>query len=791
MMTANAAVLQDSDATTTPPSEGDGIKRKPTHNWQSPAQMSKKRRLGQQQQAFSEPQSPTPLAHHRPSRPTQSNLDKKQRALARQRSLLPIWSYTSHIRLSFQLGRDVMLLVGETGSGKSTQVPQYLLSEPWCRNQIAVTQPRRVAAISLARRVADEMNSHLGTSSPDSKVGYSVRFDYNCSPATRIKYLTEGMLMQELLRDPWLTKYSAVVVDEVHERSVNVDLILAFLRKIVTSDKRGRKGVPLKVAVMSATTDIESIFHFFDCGFDRSLQGQHTSQSSNQPISGTTIGPKSDSSWDGFSDSDQDPGRELKQVTSRHISTCHVEGRQHPVDIFYLSEPCHDYLEESFNTVKKINRAEPIPGDILVFVTGQDTVEALESLLKKYVLDLEPEVPKLLVLPLFAALPRTAQQAIFQPTPTQIRKIIVATNVAETSVTIPGVRYVVDSGLAKVKEYRSQLDLESLLVKPISKSSAIQRAGRAGREAPGKCYRLYTERDYLAFDQNTVPEILKSDLATSVLNMKARGVDDVTNFPLLSRPNLESTKQALINLYRLGTLDEKGAITTAGKQMARLPIPPPMSRAIVSAVETRNPGILLDTIDIVAALAGADRPFLPIDTEEKREEAQEARKSLFRREGDHLTCLAAVQAYAAEHADRTTWCKNHFVSHRAMRSIMDARKQLRALCAQQKMLDRSAIEDSDRESRFTATPEQATQLLKCFMKGFAANTARLMPDGSYRKCEGNHIVAIHPSSVLWGKRVEAIMYTESVFTQRNYARSVSAVQLDWYAEALGISPTLT
>lgn len=790
MTPASVAALQNPNATKTP-SEGDGIKRKPTNGWPSHARASKKRRLGQQQHGRSRPPSPTPLSHHPPSGPNASNLDKKQRALALQRSLLPIWSYTSHIRLSFQLGRDVLLLVGETGSGKSTQVPQYLLSEPWCRNQIAITQPRRVAAISLARRVADEMGSHLGSSSPHAKVGYSVRFHNNCSPATRIKYLTEGMLMQELLRDPWLTDYSAVIVDEVHERSVNVDLILGFLRKIVTSDKRGRKGVPLKVAVMSATTDVGAIFHFFDSGFDRSLQGQHASRSSDWSMNETANGHKSDSSWDGFTDSDQDPSIESRQAISRHISTCRVEGRQHPVDIFYLSEPCHDYVEESFKTVKKINRAEPIPGDILVFVTGQDTVEAVESLLKKYASDLGPEVPKLLVLPLFAALPRPAQEAIFRPTLTGTRKVIIATNVAETSVTIPGVRYVVDSGLAKVKEYRSQLDLESLLVKPISKSSAIQRSGRAGREASGKCYRLYTEHDYLTFDRNTVPEILKSDLATSVLIMKARGVDDVINFPLLSRPNPGSTKQALVNLYRLGALDEKGFITTAGKQMARLPIPPPMSRAIISAAETRNPGILLDTIDIVAALAGADKPFLPIDTEEKREKAHEARKSLLRREGDHLTCLAAVQAYAAEHADRAMWCKQHYVSHRAMRSIMDARNQLRALCAQQRLLDCSAIKDADREPRFTATPEQATQLLKCFMKGFAANTARLMRDGSYKKCEGNHVVAIHPSSVLWGRKVEAIMYTESVFTQRNYGRSVSAVQLDWYAEALGVLPALS
>lgn len=231
----------------------------------------------------------------------------EQLALRRNLSKLPIWAQIHWVQVGLRGEKDVMFVAGETGSGKSTQVPQYLLREEWCHKKIAVTQPRRVAAISLARRVAEEMFTTLGKSSPASKVGYSVRFDNNVAPATRIKFLTEGMLLQEMLRDPWLTQYSAVIVDEVHERSVNVDLILGFLKMIVTGDRKGRNGEPLKVAIMSATYNTRALISFFHELLDekqQSAQNKNAHQSLQTFKTASEL--SSESSWEGFSDSEEE-----------------------------------------------------------------------------------------------------------------------------------------------------------------------------------------------------------------------------------------------------------------------------------------------------------------------------------------------------------------------------------------------------------------------------------------------------------------------------------------------------
>jgi ATP-dependent RNA helicase DHR2 len=275
---------------------------------------------------------------------------------------------------------------------------------------------------------------------------------------------------------------------------------------------------------------------------------------------------------------------------------------------------------------------------------------------------------QILALPLFAALPQAAQQRIFERAPDRTRKVIISTNIAETSVTVPGVRYVIDSGKVKIKQFRNRLGLDSLLVKPISQSAAIQRKGRAGREAAGHCYRLYPEKDYLALESRTVPEILRCDLSHSLLTMKARGVDDVVRFPFLDPPPREALEKALLQLLHLGALTETGQISEVGLNIAKLPLTPTLGRAIVEAAAPER-DCLLDVIDIIACLS-VENIFINLVTEEKREEAESARRALYRREGDHMTLLAAVQAFAAEHSDRKAWTKKHFVSHRAMHNVM-------------------------------------------------------------------------------------------------------------------------
>ncbi|CRG84576.1 hypothetical protein PISL3812_01842 [Talaromyces islandicus] len=704
------------------------------------------------------PARPQSNNHH----PSFSSLREKANALYATRKLLPIFAHADEIRQQLEGNNNVMLLVGETGSGKSTQVPQFLVDEAFCqpkkatiKNQddgskknitvggcIAITQPRRVAAISLARRVAEEMGTPLGKSSPASRVGYSVRFDTSTSPNTKVKFLTDGMLLQEMLHDPWLTKYSVVVVDEVHERGVNVDLVLGFLRKILASKNEGRGGIPLKVIAMSATADMESLQDFF--GHDRD-QAQITNTQQNSS-------------------------------SGSPISVCHIKGRQFPVETIYSPEPVHDFLDAALKTIFTIHVKEPMPGDILVFLTGQETVENLEHLVNEYAIGIDPSLPKVLVLPLFAALPQAAQQRVFAPAPPRTRKIILATNIAETSVTVSGVRFVVDCGKAKMKQFRSRLGLDSLLVKPISKSAAIQRKGRAGREAPGKCYRLYTEADYLKLDETNTPEILRCDLSQSLLTMKARGVDDIMNFPFLTRPPREALEQALLQLFNIQALNETGKVSETGLQIAKLPLTPPLGRVLLEAAG-HSQGCLLDVIDVISCLS-VENIFLNVNSEEKKEEAEQARRDLYRREGDHLTMLATVQGYAAENTDRKAWAERHMVSHRAMQSVMDVRKQLTTQCKQAKLLHES------NETRPPCDALSAVPVLKSFLTGFGTNTARLVPDGSYRTIVGNQTVAIHPSSVLFGKRVEAILYNEFVFTNRSYARGVSAVQMDWVGEVL-------
>ncbi|OAX79092.1 hypothetical protein ACJ72_06592 [Emergomyces africanus] len=758
-----------------------------------------------------------------------ASLRDRAKALYQTRKELPIFPHADEIRKHLRRN-DIMLLVGETGSGKSTQVPQFLVDEKWARartvkvpstatttnNQkaisqttkspndnndlpptktivlkdvtvggcIAITQPRRVAAVSLARRVADEMGTPLGNSSPASKVGYSVRFDSSTSPNTRIKFLTEGMLLQEMLTDPWLTKYSAVVVDEVHERGVNVDLILGFLRNMVSGKNEGRGGLPLKVVVMSATADMESLLGFFGEGLKQQEEKEaHSAHAGSE--------------WTGISDEDRDSERDKGKCdnnklsdevslrsSKKDVSVCHIKGRQYPVQVIYSPEPVHDFVDAALQTIFQIHMKEPLPGDILVFLTGQETVESLEALVNEYAVGMDPALPKVQVLPLFAALPQAAQQRVFMPAPPRTRKIILSTNIAETSVTVSGVRYVVDCGKAKMKQFRTRLGLDSLLVKPISKSAAIQRKGRAGREAPGKCYRLYTEKDYLALQDANTPEILRCDLSQAILNMKARGVDDIVGFPFLTRPSREALEKALLQLFSIQALDEMGKISEIGEKIAKLPLTAQLGRVLLASAE-HGPACLRDAIDIISCLS-VENIFLNTASEERKEEAEKMRRDLYRREGDHLTMLATVRAYASENSDRKAWANRHFVSHRAMQAVMDVRKQLLTQCRQAKLLP-NAKDSTGADGKDTVSPSEANpiSILKSFLAGFASNTARLFPDGSYKTIVGNQTVAIHPSSVLFGRKVEAIMYNEYVFTNRSYARGVSAVQIDWVGEALG------
>ncbi|KAF3762535.1 P-loop containing nucleoside triphosphate hydrolase protein [Cryphonectria parasitica EP155] len=363
-----------------------------------------------------------------------------------------------------------------------------------------------------------------------------------------------------------------------------------------------------------------------------------------------------------------------------------------------------------------------------------------------------------------------------------LRKNDVLVVVAETG-SVPGVRYVIDTGKAKVKQYRVRLGMESLLPKPISKSSAIQRAGRAGREAPGQCYRLYTEESYEnILKDSDLPEILRIDVLGAVLTMKARGINDIFSFPLMDTPDDEAFEKALLHLHVLGAIAGDGSLTEMGRKMAYFPVTAPYGRVLLAAGDPKN-DCLLEAIDIIACLTAGDDIFYQLRSEEEIEEIQESRKELYRREGDLLTYLTTVQQYTAEHSDRVEWCKRRKVNTRVMKQALNIRKQLRGLCLKEKMLADAPPQDPQ---PFTPTsPERAEIILKCFLTGFAMKTALLAPDASYMTTFGKHVVAIHPASVMHGQKREAIMFLEHVFTTKNYAKKVSVIQANWISEAMG------
>eukprot|EP00741_Cyanophora_paradoxa_P004375 tig00000796_g4246.t1 len=454
--------------------------------------------------------------------------------MQQERRQLPVFAAKARILKAFR-ENQVTVLVGETGSGKTTQIPQFLdeAGFSW-RGVIAITQPRRVAAITVATRVAHEMGVTLG-----EEVGYCIRFEDVSGPKTRIRYMTDGMLLREAQLDSRLPRYSVLLLDEAHERSLHTDVLLGVVKGLLA------RRPDLKVAVMSATLDALQFSAYFN----------------GAPV-------------------------------------LYVEGRQHSVEVLYVlyvPEPEPDFLDAAFVAALQLHVTEP-PGDILAFLPGfsqvksgrQEDIEGLAKMLEERARLLPPEALKLEVCMLFAALPWEQQARVFEPAPPGVRKVILATNIAETSITINGVRYVIDPGLSKARGYDPRIGLETLLVQPISRASAKQRAGRAGREAPGKCFRLYTEESYEGLEAATVPEIKRCSLASVALQLKSMGVEPLS-FDFMDPPPKEGLVRSLSLLLALGALDARGRLTQPlGKQMSAFPLDPQFAKAILAARVRRS-----------------------------------------------------------------------------------------------------------------------------------------------------------------------------------------------------------
>ncbi|KAL6782327.1 hypothetical protein ACKKBG_A06370 [Auxenochlorella protothecoides x Auxenochlorella symbiontica] len=629
--------------------------------------------------------------------------------LQEARKALPVYS-ARHRLVEVVRTSPCLVLVGETGSGKTTQVPRLLLEAGLAAGgAIACTQPRRIAAVTVAQRVANEMGCKLG-----SQVGYCVRFDDRTGPDTRIKYMTDGMLLREALLDPLLQRYKVVILDEAHERTVATDVLLGLLK----AASAGRPEGDLRLVVMSATLDTQKLTAYF--------QGSQAA---------------------------------------------YIAGRQYPVQVMYTPAPEESYVDAAITTALQIH-CEEGPGDVLVFLTGQDEIEACERLLTDRAASLPPDPARLslCVLPLYAALPPEAQLRVFERAAPGSRRVVLATNIAETSVTVPGVRFVVDSGMVKARAYSPRLGADCLQVVPVSQAQARQRSGRAGREGPGKAFRLYTEAAFAKLAPSTAPEILRTNLSSVVLQLKALGVRDVLGFDFLDPPPAPALVRSLELLLALGALTREGDLAhPIGTSLARLPVDPMFGRVLMASAEL---GCSEEALAVIA-MASTDPVFqFP---REKREEAAAAHARFASREGDHLTALAVFQRFVAQpRKQAAAWCREGFLNARSLAKARDIHAQLRGHFQALGL-------------RLASCGDDATPLRQALVMGLFSHAARRQPGGTYRVLATGQDVALHPSSALaraGGARsgvpaVDAVVFGELVRTTRTYARDVTAIDINW------------
>lgn len=641
---------------------------------------------------------------------------RRKRKLEGERKSLPI--ALSRDRLMQELeARETVIIVGETGSGKTTQIPQYVHEAGLASGgMVACTQPRRVAAVSVARRVAEETGTELG-----DLVGYAIRFEEVSSEGTKIKFLTDGMLLREAMTDPLLSRYGVVMIDEAHERTLQTDFLLGTLKGI-QARRQERKATkpdgslcpPLRIVVMSATLEASSFSDFFD----------------GAPV-------------------------------------VYSKGRKYPVDVLYTEEPEDDYLDAALCAVCQINDGEP-EGDVLVFLTGQEEIESLGRLLRARSEHVAEGKPKLQVALLFAAMPPEEQMKVFEPTPPGHRKIVLATNIAETSLTINGIRYVVDTGLTKQRVYHPRSGVDELSVMPVAVSQAMQRAGRAGREGPGKCFRLYCEDALRSLAPHITPELLRANLGGVVLQLKAMKVDNILDFPFIDPPPKEALVRSLELLYALGALDKKGNLNASGRRMSRFPLEPMAAKAIVASADE---GCSEDVIAVLSMLT-TDSVFRFQGSNMSGERGRKnlGREQYARKEGDHITLLEVFRAFRVCGVKRRReFCHTNAINLRAMLKALDIFKQLTRAATHEGIEVKSAEEES-------------APLLRSMVAGYFLNTARKQADGSYRTVSTGQILVIHPSSVLFQQPPEMIIFNELVKTNRLYARDVSSILPEWLAE---------
>ncbi|KAJ3222264.1 hypothetical protein HK099_002496 [Clydaea vesicula] len=635
--------------------------------------------------------------------PQISEKEKKALTMKQVRDSLPVFEYRQ-LLLDAIRDHPVVIIVGETGSGKTTQVPQYLYEEGYCKDgkKIGCTQPRRVAAMSVAARVAEEMGVKVG-----NEVGYSIRFEDCTSEKTRLKYMTDGMLLREFLSEPDLASYSCMIIDEAHERTLHTDILLGLVKDI------SRFRPDLRLLISSATIQAEKFSAYFD----------------DAPI-------------------------------------FNIPGRRYPITLYHTPAPEANYIAAAITTIMQIHITQD-KGDILLFLTGQQEIEEVQENLQQICKGLGTKIKELIICPIYSSLPSEMQGKIFEPTPDGARKVVLATNIAETSITIDGIVFVVDPGFQKQKGFNPKTGMESLLIVPCSRASANQRMGRAGRVGPGKCFRLYTAWAFQnELEENTVPEIQISNLSSVVLLLKSLGINDMMNFDFMDAPPAETLIRALEQLYALGALNNRGELTKLGRKMAEFPAEPNLSKTLIAAEKYECTEEIVSIIAMLSVQTGIF--YRPKD---KQLHADQAKKNFFKPEGDHLMFLAIWTAWVESNYS-VQWCYENFIQYRQMKRARDVREQLT------RMMDRVEIQMVSNPD-----PGNTIPIRKALTAGFFFHTASLQKTGdSYRTTKHNQTVVVHPSSSLMNQFPKWVLYHELVFTTKEYMRQVTEIDSSWLLE---------
>jgi pre-mRNA-splicing factor ATP-dependent RNA helicase DHX38/PRP16 len=568
--------------------------------------------------------------------------------------------------------------------------------------------------MSVAKRVSEEVAARFeekGVPLTDKfelggMVGYAIRFEDCTTEHTVVKYMTDGVLLRESLNDPDLSKYTAIIMDEAHERSLNTDVLFGVLRKVVA------RRSDLKLIVTSATLSADVFSEYFG-----------------------------------------------------GVPVFRIPGRTFPVETYFAKSVQEDYVMAAVKQTLQIH-FNSAPGDILIFMTGQEDIEGTCSVLAEKMGSLGDNTPPLLVLPMYSQLPADLQAKIFEAAPKGVRKCIVSTNVAETSLTVDGIRYVIDSGFCKLKVYNPKIGMDSLLVTPVSKASANQRSGRAGRTGPGLCFRLYTERQFRdELLESSVPEIQRTNLSNVVLLLKSLGVNNLLEFDFMDPPPQDTIMNSLYQLWILGALNNTGDLTDMGRKMVEFPLDPQLSKMLLFAHEKGD--CSTEVLIIVSMLSVPSVFFRPKDREE---ESDAAREKFFVPESDHLTLLN-VYLRAQQHRFDSEWCTRHFIHSKGIRKAREVHAQLTDLMKKQKLEPISSGGAWD-------------NIRKSICSAYFYNSSRIKGIGEYINMLTSIPCSLHPSSSLFGLGYtpDYVCYHELISTTKEYMSCVTAVEGEWLAE---------